>query len=315
MIPFFVADRPVSLEILKGFFLMIPNKKFGILTHAFVSKNFQKKFKEFPMGTELKYLQSPEDDVELSKRIIKFVDSGIFERDKKISYEELFEIYESMKADYGVIIDYLNDKDMTIKSAEKAMEVYQKGKYSFKLVGVAQGVSLEDYIICYEHLLNMEYHHIAFGGLLRRRGKSNYIGLKDEQFLKNLIEKIRKKYKPNWIFTFGIFNPNRKKLLESLGVWGADYKGWLFHYDESYSFVNDYLRWLKTPYRLFIFAQVGYYKLLKSLHKLSYSTSDSKSIIRKEKLLLDKGLRRIGTSLQEFRFRKVREELYRIFSE
>ncbi len=266
---------------------------------------------------KLKYLnlKSTESDAELAKRIIKFVDSGIFEKDKRISYEELFEIYESMKANYGVIIDYLNDKYKTIESAKKAMEVYKKGKYSFKLVGVAQGISLEDYINCYKCLLKIGYRYIALGGLLRRRGESNYIGLKDEQFLKELIEEIKGNFKPSWIFTFGIFNPKRKNLLENLGIWGADYKGWLFHYNESYSFIKDYLNWLKTPYRIFIFAQVDYYGLLKSLYKLSYSSADSKSIVKKEKLLLDKSLRKVNTSLQEFRFRKVREELYRIFSE
>jgi len=48
MIPFFVVDRPVSLEMLKGFFLRIPKKCFGILTYAFVLDNFGENFGSLP---------------------------------------------------------------------------------------------------------------------------------------------------------------------------------------------------------------------------------------------------------------------------
>jgi len=317
MVPFFVVDRPVSLEILKGFFLMVPNKTFGILTHAFVSDNFKRKFLQFPYNTSLNYFleKKLEDDRSLSRRVIKFADSGIFEANRQVSYEELFDIYEQLGAHYGVIIDFFKDKNRTIESAKHAIKVYQTNKYRFKLVGVAQGTCIDEYISCYKHLRELGYKYIALGGLLKRNGNSNYRGLRCEYFLQNLIERIKYEFDPNWLFVFGIFNPKRKALLERLNVWGADYKGWLFHYDESYSFIKseNYITHVNESRKIFLYTLLNYYSILKQKHKLSYSSRDSRSLIRLERKLLDKSLSKLGMSLQELRFRKVRDELYKIF--
>jgi len=50
------------------------------------------------------------------------------------------------------MIDFLKEKDKTIKSAAKAMEVYEESERPFKLVGVAQGNTLAEYMQCYEEL-------------------------------------------------------------------------------------------------------------------------------------------------------------------
>jgi hypothetical protein len=42
LIPFFVADRPASLHILRGVMLKYPRIKVGIMTHAFTTQNFSK---------------------------------------------------------------------------------------------------------------------------------------------------------------------------------------------------------------------------------------------------------------------------------
>lgn len=315
MIIFFVVDRLASLEILKGLFATLQNEKLGLLTHAFVSENFTKYFKNFPYDIKLKYVDTEINEEwinkNLSGRVIRFVDSGIFCR-TNISYTELFERYEKLNADYGVIIDYLNDKKATLKSAEHAMNEYCKRKYSFNLVGVAQGRSIEEYLKCYGELKKMNYKYIAIGGLLRRKGESNYLGLHSEDFLRSLISQIRNTFNPNWIFTFGIFHPKRKQLLEDLGVWGADYKGWLFQYEEDYSFVGDYLN-QKSFYSLFIKQILEHYKLLKDMYKLIYSNKEEKTIIKAEKKLLEQSLRRLDLSLQMFRYMRVRENLRKLF--
>lgn len=290
---------------------MIPNKTFGILTHAFVSNNFKKKFSDFPRKTALKYFYNSayESDESLSKRIVKFVDSGIFKAEKTISYQELFKIYDQMNAHYGAIVDFLKDKEKTVRSAKEAIKIYNRGKHKFKLVGIAQGNSIEDYLWCYERLKDQGYRYIAIGGLLTRNGNSNYIGLRCENFLIDLVYAIKEKFNPNWIFTFGIFNPKRKQLLENLGVWGADYKGWLFHYDESYSFLEEY------EYKdFFVSVLLKHYKILKQNYRLNYSPKDVRKIIKLERQLLDKSLKtRLSISLQELRFRRIRDELYKVF--
>ena len=87
----------------------------------------------------------------------------------------------------------------------------------------------------------MGYKHIAIGGLLKRNGNSNYARVHSEEFLRNVIETIQEEFKPKYLFTLGVYNPKRHKLLEKLGVWGADYKGWSFSYDEFYRNSMKYL--------------------------------------------------------------------------
>jgi hypothetical protein len=318
MIPFFVLDRPVSLEILKGFFTINLEHKFGILTHAFTSTKFQEKFRNFPYDTPLKYCKveigSNELNDKLSKNIIKFVDSGIFQTSRNVTYKELFEIYECLNADYGIIIDYLKDKERTVKSAKEAIKVYMKGNYKFKLVGVAQGKSVDEYLKCYEDLRRLGYRHIALGGLLKRNGVSNYIKLSCDLFLVELLDKINNEFSPDWLFTLGIYNPKRHKLLEEYGVWGADYKGWLFEYEEDYSFVLDYIEHISLPPRKKkeIKKLIEAYSGIKSLISLNY-TSVEKEELRNECMKLrkkiDTKLKKVGLSLQQFRFMRVRENL------
>ena len=317
MIPFFVLDRPISLEILKDFFLKNIQYKFGILTHAFTSAQFKERFRNFPYTTPLRHSDLYENTFlnnHLYQNIIKVVDSGIFQAKRNISYESLFAIYEYLNADYGIMIDFLKDKQQTLKSAKKAFEIYQKGNYTFQLVGVAQGTSLQEYVECYQELQNIGFTHIALGGLLRRNGNSNYIKLASEFFLETLLDTINKKFSPKWIFTLGIYNPQRHTLLQKHNVWGADYKGWLFEYEEDYSFILEYLQdykisdsnveTIKRVLQKFIFE--------KRMLRLQKKPDDRKKIQKKIKKIrqeLDMILKQNDLSLQQFRFRRVRENL------
>ncbi|RLI63196.1 MAG: hypothetical protein DRO67_06125, partial [Candidatus Asgardarchaeum californiense] len=128
-IPFFVVDRPMSLELLKYCEIDKQNGVYGLMGHANTSKRFQNLFREFT-----------------GDNIIKAADSGVFTKDGcKLSYKELFSIYERMGVNYGIMIDFLKDKDKTLESAKEALKIYQEEHYSFKLVGVAQGNTLEEY--------------------------------------------------------------------------------------------------------------------------------------------------------------------------
>ena len=166
MIPFFVADRPISLQILDCFFSLLSHRDWGILTHAFTSKRFKELFKFFPNKSpcplsenEIKIVKNFIGGVNTNKnikgKVWKIVDSGIFHTKRDVSYEELFSIYDSMESNFGIIIDYLKDSLKTLKSAEKALKVYSSRKYNFELIGVAQGNNLNEYLNCFSELQKM----------------------------------------------------------------------------------------------------------------------------------------------------------------
>ena len=330
MIPFFVVDRPVSLEIIKGLFLMLPGKVLGLMTHAYTSRRFVKNFADFPDGTPFKHMDVPipnKADEGIERRVIKFADSGIFSRDRRVSYASLFQRYEELRADYGAIIDFFHDPESTLESARKALRIYRRRRYSFKLVGVVQGNTLDEYLRGYEALLNMGYRYIAIGGMLKRSGNSNFLGLRRDGCcdIVKVITSIKKRFSPDWIFVFGVLSPRRVSLLEDLGVWGADYKGWLYHYEEDYSFVLTYLRTKKSKYGISdvdmerITHLLTLYSTYKKRHgfKTMYNFTDEEkrrsTILKKLKKKIDLHLKKYGLSLQYFRFKRVRENLAKKF--
>ncbi|WP_258084318.1 hypothetical protein [Thermococcus thermotolerans] len=307
MIPFFVVDRPVSLEILKGIFFKFPQLRFGLMTHANVSPNFVQVFQDFPYSTKLKYSESIVDEKRLNEiihaQIIKISDSGVFQKNgSNRSYPDLFNRYIDLGVQFGIIKDVLHNMKSTLKSAKEGIEIYQElGFYEkFNLIGVAQGKTVEEYIRCYEKLLDMGYEYIAIGGLLRRNGNSNYVQVRSEEFLKDVVGTIQKEFSPKWLFVLGVYSPKRHQLLENLGVWGADYKGWLFHYDEYYSkSIQEFLEYpdVKNAYKQFI--------RYKNNFRESRTPENRKKFWEARKKL-DEVLKSHGTSLQELRFREVR---------
>ena len=235
LIPFFVADRPASLLILKGIMLRHPDVKVGIMSHAFTSKNFWQMFSDYPYKLNLLY-ENPyflNEEVILAQNLIKIADSGVFTRNGcTIDYEELFARYNQLDVEFGIIIDILKDSNETVKSAMKGLRIYtrDKHKYHFKLIAVAQGKTLDEYLKCYEKL-HEKFEYIAVGGLLKKRENSaRYVRVQNEQFMYDVLTAIKKDFSPEWIFPLGCYHPSRHKKFEEIGVWGSDYKGWIFNY-------------------------------------------------------------------------------------
>jgi hypothetical protein len=244
IIPFFVADRPASLLILKGILLKHPKIRVGIMTHAFTSRNLWRIFNSFPHNLPLLY-EDPnllKNEDLLAHSLIKISDSGVFSKNGcGIDYEELFERYNQMGTDFGVMIDVLRDAKETIKSAEKALRTYERNrkKYKFKLVAVAQGNNLDEYLECYEKL-SYNFEFIAVGGLLKKRENSaRYVRVRDENLLYDVLHSIKEEFKPSWLFALGCYHPSRHKRLEEIGVWGSDYKGWIFNYKLKRQLISD----------------------------------------------------------------------------
>jgi hypothetical protein len=244
IIPFFVADRPASLMILKGVLLKYPMIKVGIMTHAFTSKNLWANFNDFPYKVPLLYEDAvlcKNEDV-LHKSLIKMTDSGIFSKKGcGIDYAELFDRYSEMGTDFGIMIDVLRDSKATIKSAEKALKIYEKNKhkYNFNIIAVAQGNTLDEYLECYKKLSH-NFKFIAVGGLLKKRENSaRYVTVRDEEFLFTVLNSIEKEFKPEWLFALGCYHPSRHKRFEEIGIWGSDYKGWIFNYQQKRKIVRE----------------------------------------------------------------------------
>jgi hypothetical protein len=217
IIPFFVVDRPMSLKILEFCGIKKLKGKIGLMGHANTSKNFQKLFREFN-----------------SSNVIKMADSGVFTKQGNLTrgYENLFKIYENMGVEYGIIIDVIKDKIKTIRSAEKALIIYKEQNPKFKLVGVAQGITVHDYLDCYDHLKKLGFEFIAIGGLLKKiQNTSRYVRISDERFLEEVVKTIRRKYPTDWLFLLGCYHPKRHLLFNKYNIFGADYKGWILNYE------------------------------------------------------------------------------------
>ncbi|MHA1222316.1 MAG: hypothetical protein ACTSP3_03435 [Candidatus Heimdallarchaeaceae archaeon] len=244
-IPFFVADRPMSLFILKTSGFQKLNLPMGIMTHAVTSSRFKKLFKEYPCDTSAtcplssncKYpKQICKNGQKIKDLTIKMVDSGAFHKKGGFeSYEKLFSTYEEMGTDFGVIYDYLRDEKKTVESARKAFNVYQKGNYHFNLVGVTQGKNVSQYLNCYEKLKNLGYNYIAIGGLLNKNLKTIRFASLKEDFMVEVISEIRKNYPDDWLFALGCNNHNRIETFQSndLNIYGSDSKGWIFKYKKT----------------------------------------------------------------------------------
>lgn len=245
MIPIFVVDRPFSLKILEG--LKNQNYHFGILSHAYTTKNFKEKFKAFSLAE------------------VKIGDSGIFQR-KDASYHFLFKEYLKMGVSHGIIKDYYRDSDQTLKSAREAIKVYRSSSYDkdFKLVGVAQGRSVEEYVENYTKQKRMGYEMVAVGGLLDKiENHVRLVKVKRKQMLVDTLTKIREKYPEDKLFPLGTFNRSRIALFKNLEVWGSDYKGWIFQYDLEESHIkNNRLEQTRNYIENEIFPLLGENRLL-----------------------------------------------------
>lgn len=243
--PFFVADRPASLNILAG--LKIPDgQKIGIMANANASPQFREKMANFPChtpescpaigGKPCPYkgdITRCSQGTKIRESLITISDSGVFTKDGAAfkDYHQLFEVYEKMGVQHGIILDVLGDKKATLETAAEAKRVYDAGSWTFNLVGVAQGETVAEYVECYQALKKMDFEHVAVGGMLRRlENASRFAFVRDDQFLEKVLSEIRRIDPNGWIFALGCYSMKRHNLLREKSVFGADYKGWIFRY-------------------------------------------------------------------------------------
>ena len=263
MIPFLVVDRPASLRIIKG---ASSNGKIGLMSHANTTPLFRKLFNSYPCGEELCHAIDPSGKTKckvnfdarkcdtaqiIISNTIKMCDCGMFTKDGiQHKYPELFQVYDDMGADYGIMLDIFRDKDATIESAQSAIEIYKQQERNFRLVLVAQGNNIDEYLACYDALKNLGGEYIAIGGLLRRvENTVRYVQVRSETDMQDVLRKVREQFDPNWLFALGCYHPKRHEIFEELGVWGSDYKGWIFQYKKRERLIQ--LKWEEITDKLF----------------------------------------------------------------
>jgi hypothetical protein len=253
IVPFFVADRPMSLRLLKTLPLQnYPDVRIGIMAHANTTLNFQRIFHDYPCDdfNECDAVGGPcqfKEDItrcpvrqHILSHTIKMCDSGIFTREgAMLTYQQLFEVFVRMGVEYGVMIDVFRDPLATLESAKEALRAFEPFAGQFKLVGVAQGKTAEEYIQNYEDLKKLGFSYIAIGGLLRKVEKSaRYAQVRSEETMYSVLRELRERYPNDWLFALGCFHPSRLDKFQELNVWG-DYKGWIFQYEKRNETLNE----------------------------------------------------------------------------
>lgn len=253
IVPFFVADRPMSLRLLKTLPLQdYPDIRIGIMAHANTSPNFQRIFRDYPCD-DFDHCDAVDGPCQFRDNItqcpvrqhilshtIKMCDSGIFTREgAMLTYQQLFEAFVRMGVEYGVMIDVFRDPLATLESAKEALQVFKPFAGQFKLIGVAQGKTSQEYIQNYEDLKKLGFSYIAIGGLLHKVEKSaRYTLVRSEELMYSTLRELRDKYPDDWLFALGCFHPSRLEKFQELNVWG-DYKGWIFQYEKRNETLNE----------------------------------------------------------------------------
>lgn len=157
------------------------------------------------------------------------------------AYEFLFEYYDEINVNLGLTLDFYRELTTTLKSARLAMKIYERGNYHFKLVGVAQGQSLKDYMDSIRELINLGYDIIAIGGLLKKLSRNNNIFLRvsDEVLMVELLDITSQTFDKR-IILLGVFNEKRIPMFKKYNnIYGCDFKGWVFRYDKRKGYWRD----------------------------------------------------------------------------
>ncbi len=232
----------MSLNIIKTFFAKHPGVKFGLMSHALVSEAFRGLYADFPCSPSGCWLGSKEQSAScdcttevrenLRQSVTKAVDYGIFSKSRSLPYPRLFDIYERMGADLGIMKDVFGDSRRTLESAKRAVESYQRKERRFRLVLVAQGKSVDDYLWCIDRLIRLDLGELAIGGLLTRKlNSARYASAGKLADIDAVLSAVRKTHPGREMFVLGCYHPRRHPLFASRSVFASDYKGWIFNYE------------------------------------------------------------------------------------
>lgn len=217
-VPFCLADRPNHVRILDR--AAAETDGFGVLTQATVSNAVENLISDLDVPV--------------------IVDCAAFAEDEfDGTLVELFDTYERMNADYGLVPDAIGDRQATDSSVALATRLWQRGnsRWSFTPVAIAQGETPREYAASYWDCYQMGVDRIAVGGLLATDGDRSGGHATGSDDLFRILECIRDRHpqiwEETWTFALGCDHPRRRPRFADLGVQAADSKRWLFQYDDD----------------------------------------------------------------------------------
>lgn len=216
--PFLLADRPNHVRVLQR--ATDRTTGFGVITQPTVSETVR--------------------DLIADLDVPVLVDCGAFSAEEfDGGLIDLFDRYDELGADYGLLPDHLRKRRETDREVAHASRLYERGcrRWSFAPVPVAQGRTANEYAAALWDCYQMGADYIAVGGLLDTEGDRSGGHATSRENLLSILERVREAepriWDQTWTFALGCDHPQRRPRLTELGVQAADSKRWLFQYDDA----------------------------------------------------------------------------------
>ncbi len=217
-LPVVVADRPNHLRIIQRA-LRDTDRRLGIMTHPYINESVEELFHDWP--------------ADLREQTVLISDNGAFKSEGRLSTSELFDWYDELDVDYGLVPDEIGDPHRTDELAWTFANRYMEGDYDWLPVAVAHGDSPAEYRQAYHRHRTLGYDHGALGGLLEMAGDRSGGHANGRSDLWDVVHEVAA-FSPNgWVFALGAGHRERHPRFDSLDLAGADGKGWLFRYSSS----------------------------------------------------------------------------------
>ncbi|MBD3405891.1 MAG: queuine/other tRNA-ribosyltransferase [Candidatus Lokiarchaeota archaeon] len=139
--------------------------------------------------------------------------------------KETAEYYHKLGFDYGVSVDHLivkqfeeqkhNRYDITIKNAEKFLQVHDSKGFDYVPVGAAQGWDATSYKESVKELLDIGYQYIAIGGLTRSPTSTVLDMLR-------AIHEVLSEHERVGVHLFGVARLSAMREMQKLGITSFD---------------------------------------------------------------------------------------------
>lgn len=229
--PVLVADRPNHLRIIRRALREADGEPaVGIMTHVHVTESVATMLREWP--------------ADLRDQTMLIADNGAFQADgaptlgdtDRVDIGAIFDSYDRLGVDYGLMPDVPGDKTATEQLAWDAAARYdsERDEHDWAPVAVAQGTDVDEYWASYRDHRFLGYDHVAVGGLLEQRGgRSGAHATAREGLLWDVVLMLANASPGAWVFALGCGHERRHPRFTDLQLAGADGKGWLHRYDLS----------------------------------------------------------------------------------
>ncbi len=218
-LPVVVVDRPNHLRIIQRA-LRETDQCLGVMTHPHINESVEEILRNWP--------------ADLRDQTSIICDNGAFKQEGRLSTAELFDRYDELDVDYGLVPDEIGDPHRTDELAWTFAKRYmERDGHDWMPVAVAHGTTPAEYRQAYHRHRTLGYDHVALGGLLETSGDRSGGHANSRSDLWDVVHEVAE-FSPNgWVFALGAGHRKRHPRFDGLDLAGADGKGWLFRYSSS----------------------------------------------------------------------------------